>query len=68
MAFSDELCFASAHHLLAMLKARQVSSAELVKGAYERIGKVNPKLNAVVTLCEERALKEAAESDRRLAD
>jgi amidase len=67
MAFSDELCFASAHRLLAMLKAREVSSTELVKGAYERIGRVNPKLNAVVTLCEERALEEAAQSDRRLS-
>jgi amidase len=67
MAFSDELCFAPAHKLLAMLNAREISSTELVKGSYQRIGKYNPKLNAVVTLCEERALKEAAESDRRLA-
>lgn len=67
MAFSDELCFAPARRLLAMLNAREVSSTELTKGFYERIRKVNPKLNAVVTLCEERALKEAAEADRRLA-
>src|SRR5690348_10870295 len=67
MGFSDELCFAPAHKLLAMLRASEVSSTELVRGAYQRIAKVNPKLNAVVTLCEERAFKEAAESDRRLA-
>jgi amidase len=66
MPFSDELYFASARKLTAMLIAREVSSTELTRAFYQRIGKVNPKLNAVVTLCEERALKEAAESDRRL--
>jgi Asp-tRNA(Asn)/Glu-tRNA(Gln) amidotransferase A subunit family amidase len=66
VAFSEELYFASARELLATLLARQVSSVELTRAAYERIRKVNPKLNAVVTLCEERALAEAAESDRRL--
>jgi Asp-tRNA(Asn)/Glu-tRNA(Gln) amidotransferase A subunit family amidase len=67
MAFSDELYFAPAHKLIAMLLAHDVSSSELTRAAYERIHKINPRLNAVVTLCEERALKEAAESDRRLA-
>ena len=67
MAFSDELCFAPARKLIGMLRAREISSTELTKAFYERIRKVNPKLNAIVTLCEERALKEAAESDRRLS-
>jgi amidase len=66
MAFADELSFAPARKLIAMLHAREVSSTELTRAAYERIRRINPKLNAVVTLCEERALKEAAESDRRL--
>jgi len=67
MAFLDELYFAPAHKLLSMLLAREVSSTELTRAFYERIGKVNPRLNAIVTLCEERALREAAESDRRLS-
>jgi amidase len=67
MPFSDELYFAPAHKLITMLLAREVSSMELTRAAYERIRKINPRLNAIVTLCEERALKEAAESDRRLA-
>ncbi len=65
MAFVDELSLAPARRLIAMLLAREVSSIELTRAAYERIRRINPKLNAVVTLCEERALKEAAESDRR---
>lgn len=67
MAFSDELFFAPAHKLLAMLRARQVSSAELVSAFIERIESVNHHVNAVVTLAEERAAAEADDSDRRLS-
>src|SRR5215470_4138842 len=67
MPLSDELYFAPARRLLSMLTAREISSTELTRAFYERIRKVNPRLNAIVTLCEERALREAAESDRRLA-
>jgi Asp-tRNA(Asn)/Glu-tRNA(Gln) amidotransferase A subunit family amidase len=67
VAFSGDLYFASACRLVSMLRAREVSSTELTRAFYDRIHKVNPRLNAIVTLCEERALKEAAESDRRLA-
>jgi amidase len=67
VAFSEDLYFASACRLLSMLRAREVSSTELTRAFYDRIRKVNPRLNAIVTLCEERALKEAAESDRQLA-
>jgi Asp-tRNA(Asn)/Glu-tRNA(Gln) amidotransferase A subunit family amidase len=50
-----ELCFEPARKLIAMLLAGEVSSTELTRGLYERISKVNPKLNAVVTLREENA-------------
>jgi amidase len=67
MAFSDELFFAPAHKLLTMLRARQVSSAELVSAFIERIESVNPHVNAVVTIAEERAAVEADDADRRLS-
>src|SRR5215467_2598081 len=67
MAFAEELFFAPARKLLAMLTAREISSTELTRIFYARIRQIDPQLNAVVTLCEERAFKEAAESDRRLA-
>jgi amidase len=67
MAFSDELFFAPAHRLAAMLRARDVSSTEMVDAFIERIETVNHGLNAVVTLVEERASREAEESDRRLS-
>src|SRR6266851_124903 len=67
MASNDELCFASAERLLAMLRKREVSAVELTDAFLDRIEEVNPKLRAVVTLVEERAVKEAEESDNRLA-
>jgi amidase len=67
MPFAGELYFAPAHQLVAMLRSREISSIDLTRIFYERIRKVNPRLNAIVTLCEERALKEAAEADRRLS-
>ena len=67
MPFSDDLFFAPAHKLAAMLRARDVSSVEMVDAFIERIETVNHGLNAVVTLVEERAAREAEESDRRLS-
>jgi amidase len=67
MAFSDDLFFAPAHKLAAILRARDVSSVEMVDAFIERIESVNHGLNAVVTLVEERAAREAEESDKRLA-
>jgi amidase len=67
MPFSDDLFFAPAHELVAMLRARDVSSVEMVDAFIERIETVNRGLNAVVTLVEDRAAREAEESDRRLA-
>src|SRR5712692_7736731 len=67
MASSDDLFFAPAHQLAAMLRKRDMSSAEMVSAFIERIETVNHGLNAVVTLVEERASREAEDSDRRLA-
>jgi amidase len=67
MAFSEDLFFAPAHKLAAMLRARDVSSVEMVDAFIERIETVNHGLNAVVTLVEDRAAREAEESDKRLS-
>src|SRR5260370_42574459 len=67
MAFSDDRCVAAAHKLGAMSRARVVSSVEMVDAFIERIESNNHGLNAVVTLVEERAAREAEESDLRLS-
>ena len=65
MDASNELHFMTAGQLLALMNRREVSCVELVRLFIGRCKAINPRLNAVVTLAEERALLEAAESDRR---
>jgi amidase len=64
---ADEIITRSATEIAALIRARQVSSVEAVKACYARIDAVNPKINAVVAFCRERALAEAAEADALLA-
>jgi amidase len=53
--------------LAKMIRAREVSSLEAVRTCLARIETLNPGLNALVTVCRERALAEAAEADALLA-
>ena len=64
---TDDLLFASATTLLARLRAREVSSVELVDAHLAQIARVNPRLNAIVTLTADSARAEAADADRRIA-
>jgi amidase len=56
---ANDLMFKPAGELAAMVQAGDVSARELVEAAYGTIERLNPELNAFVTLCEERALAEA---------
>ena len=49
------------------LRRREVSSAELTEAALRRIGEVNPKLNAMLTVLEEGARAQAQAADEELA-
>jgi amidase len=64
---SLELCFMTATELAARVRARQVSVVEVVRAHLAQIERVNPKVNAVVTLTAERALDEARDRDAALA-
>ena len=57
----------SATELAALIRARKLSSRELLELYLQRIARHNPTLNAVVTLDEERARKAALEADEALA-
>jgi len=63
----DQLLFASASRQAAAIRAREISSEELVKACIARIEAVNPALNAVVQLPAEAALAHAREADAALA-
>src|SRR6202046_5466981 len=49
------------------LSKRQISSAELTQHFLDRIERLNPALNAMITLTRELALADAAAADARLA-
>ncbi|MFD0803378.1 amidase, partial [Streptomonospora algeriensis] len=62
-----DLTYRPARDLARMLRAREVSAREVVGAHLERIEAVNPRINAVVTLCGERAVEEAHAADELLA-
>src|SRR4051794_29410224 len=63
----DELLLAPAHRLATAVRAKEVSSRELLDGYLDRIDRLNPAINSVVTLDVERAAAAAAAADAALA-
>jgi amidase len=63
----SELAFRTAAELVRAVAARQVSSLELLEHQLDRVARLNPALNAVVTLDEERARADARRADASLA-
>ncbi len=55
------------HEAHQLLKSGQLSSVELTKAMLKRIGEVEPKVRALVTITEELALKQAEKADKFLA-
>ena len=64
---ASELCFLTATELARRIRAREVSITEVVRAHLAQIERMNPKVNALVTLTAERALTEARAKDAELA-
>lgn len=64
---SDELCWLSATELAARIRRRDVSCREVMDAHLDRIARVNPRLNAIVTLLAEQGRERAAAADEMLA-
>ncbi|MFD9910733.1 amidase [Streptomyces sp. NPDC059063] len=63
----DDLCFLDAVELARMVREREVSAREVVGAQLGRVERVNPVVNAIVTLDGEGALAAAGRADERLA-
>jgi amidase len=63
----DELCMLSATEMAALIRDRQVSARELMDAHLTRIERLNPAINAIVTLDPERARAAADAADAALA-
>lgn len=60
-----EICAKDAHEVVAMVKAGDISRAELIDAALTRIAEVEPAVNATVTLCEDRARAAVLDMDAK---
>ncbi|HYU18394.1 MAG TPA: amidase family protein [Chloroflexota bacterium] len=56
---ADELCWTPARELARMIRATEVSPVEVVDAVLERMGWVNPRINAYCTLTADLALESA---------
>ena len=63
---SESLAFATVRQLGALLRARKVTSLGLTKMYLARLKRYEPTLHFVITLTEDRALKQAAQADAEL--
>ena len=62
----DDLAFYSIGQLSSLIKTRKISSVELTRFFIERLKKYNPVLLNVISLTEERAMKQAAKADAEI--
>ena len=63
----QEICFATARELARAIQDRKLSSREVMEAHLTQISRVNPKVNAIVSLDEEKALQGAMLADEKLA-
>ncbi|MEO1996029.1 MAG: amidase family protein, partial [Planctomycetaceae bacterium] len=63
----DEICFSTANDLVRRIRERELSCREVMQAHLTQIDRVNPRVNAIVTLLPERALEWAADMDELLA-
>jgi aspartyl-tRNA(Asn)/glutamyl-tRNA(Gln) amidotransferase subunit A len=63
---NDELCWMPAAEMASAIRRRKLSPVEVMKAVLARIERLNPKLNAFVTLTPEQAMKEARAAERAL--
>src|SRR4030095_10151390 len=62
-----DLCFTPATELSRLYRSRKVSPLEVMRAVLERLDRINPLVNAVVTLDREAALREARRGTAALA-
>jgi amidase len=64
---TDDLCFLPATELASRLRAREISATEVMIAHLERIERINPQVNAIVTLLPDQALAGGRDADAALA-
>jgi aspartyl-tRNA(Asn)/glutamyl-tRNA(Gln) amidotransferase subunit A len=63
----NELCYLSIREAAQLLRRRKISTVELLNAILERIDRLNPELNAFITVAAERALADAQRAQREIS-
>ena len=64
----NEICFMHARDLVAMIRGQKISSREVMQAHLKQIARVNPKVNAIVTLvAEDQLMAQALAADEAVA-
>ena len=63
----SEICYMTATELTRRIRARELSAVEVMRAHLDQIDRVNPVVNAVVTLLPEQALEQASAADEAIA-
>jgi amidase len=63
---NQEICFMSARELAQRIRSRELSAVEVMSAHLAQIERVNAKVNAIVTLTAEQALRDAQAADDQL--
>ena len=64
---NDDLCFKTATELASLIRSKELSARQVMEAHLQQIERVNPAVNAIVTLLPERAMQAAAAADEALA-
>jgi amidase len=64
---APQICFLTAIELVRLMRARELSAQEVMEAHLAQIERVNPKVNAIVTLTAEQAMDQARAADDALA-
>ncbi|HET8922283.1 MAG TPA: amidase [Candidatus Acidoferrum sp.] len=67
-ASDSDICFMPARQMMDLVRQKKLSSREVMQAHLKQIGRVNPKVNAIVTLVpEEQLMAQASAADESLA-
>ncbi|HEY7254758.1 MAG TPA: amidase, partial [Methylomirabilota bacterium] len=64
MATSEDLCWMPASEMAPAIKRRKLSPVDVMKAVLARVERLNPALNAYVTLTADQAMKDARAAER----
>lgn len=65
---NDDLCFVSATELSKLIRLKKISVQQIIRAHLDQIERLNPTLNAIVTLTAESAMAQAVIADQKIGE